>query len=431
MKRFIKKASALFLVAAMAVGMTACNGSGNNSSNSSKGEKVTLTYWNIFTTEPQKSMAAELIKQWNEENPDIQIEATSTENDAYKTKIKTAISANEAPDIIYSWTQGFMQPFVEADKILALDDYLNDGTKDNALTGTFDTVTFNGKIYGLPYAQQAGALYVNTELFDKYNVKIPETFDELVDAVKTFRKNNITPMALGEKDEWPGMWYYDAIALRTAGADACTKALTGQASFDDAAFADAADKLIELVDAGAFDPGVMGLTRDESNAQFTQGQIAMYFGGNFEAAQYDADTSAVKGKIKAVPFPVVTGGKGAKTEYIGGGADCLLVSANSQHKDEAVKAAKWLAQKLSSQLYLLGGGLPMWKYDDIDESKIDPLTQQIMANVVDGSTASVPAWDIFLTGDKAQAHKDLVAKLFAKEITGKEFAKEMQEQVNG
>lgn len=431
MKRFAKRAGALLLAAAVAVGLTACKGSDNKKTDSAQNGKVTLTYWHIFTTEPQKSKAAEIIKKWNDDNPNIQIQASATENDAYKTKIKTAISANEAPDIIYSWTQGFMQPFVEANKLLALDDYLNDGTKDKLLPGALDTVTFNGKVYGLPYQQQAGALYVNTELFKKYNVKVPTTFDELLTAVKTFRKNNVTPMALGEKDEWPGMWYYDMIALRTAGADLCTKALTGQASFEDKAFSDAADKLLQLVNAGAFDPGVMGLTRDESNAAFTQGNIAMYFGGNFEAAQYDADTSAVKGKIEAVPFPTVEGGKGDPKQYIGGGSDCLLIPANTKHKDEAVKAVKYLAQTLSSEGYLTGAGLPMWKYDDVDESKIDPLTQQIMKNIVNGSTGSVPAWDIFLTGDKAQIHKDLVAQIFGKSITGDEFAKQMQAQVNG
>lgn len=430
MKSFVKKAGALLLVAAMAAGMTACKAS-TKSSGTAAGGKVTLSYWHIYTTEPQKTMVANIIKKWNADNPNIQIQATATENDAYKTKIKTAISANEAPDIIYSWTQGFMQPFVSANKLLALDSYLNDGTKDKMLSGALDTVTFDNKVYGLTYQQQAGALYVNKDLFSKYSVKIPTTFDELMTAVKTFRSKNLTPMALGEKDEWPGMWYYDMIALRTAGAKLSTDALTNKASFDDPAFSDAADKLLQLVNAGAFDPGVMGLTRDESNAAYTQGQIPMYFGGNFEAAQYDADTSAVKGKIEAVPFPVVTGGKGTAKEYIGGGSDCLLIPANTKHKDEAVKAAKYLAQNLSSQGYLSGAGLPMWKYSDVDESKVDPLTQQIMKNIVSGSTGSVPAWDIFLTGDKAQIHKDLVAKLFGKTTTGTEFAKQMQSQVNG
>jgi major membrane immunogen (membrane-anchored lipoprotein) len=61
MKRFVKKAGALLLVAAMAVGITACKSSDKKAESSQSG-KVTLTYWNIFTGEPQKSMAANIIK---------------------------------------------------------------------------------------------------------------------------------------------------------------------------------------------------------------------------------------------------------------------------------------------------------------------------------------------------------------------------------
>ena len=434
MNRIVKRAGSLFLVAAMAVGMTACTGSTSSTTSTASTAtttgKVTLTYWHIFTSEPQKTMVADIIKKWNTDNPNIQIVANATENDAYKTKIKTAISANEAPDIIYSWTQGFAQPFVTANKILALDSYLNDGTKDKMLPGALDNITYSGKVYGLTYNQQAGALYVNKELFTKYNVKIPTTYAELLTAVKTFRAKGVTPLALGEKDEWPGMWYYDMLALRTAGSDLSISALTGKASFENTAFSDAAAKLLELVNAGGFDPGVMGLTRDESNAQFTLGKTAMYYGGNFEAAQYDASTSAVKGKIEAIRFPTIEGGKGDVTEYLGGGSDALLVSANSKYKDQAVKATKYLAQQLSSQTYLNGGGLPEWKYDDVDSTKVDPLTLEIMKNIVTGAKACVPAWDIYLTGDKAQTHKDLVAQLFGKTITATDFAKQMQSKVN-
>jgi ABC-type sugar transport system, periplasmic component len=431
MNRIIKKTGALLLAAAMAAGMTACQKAPASPSAGSTPSKVTLTYWHIYTADPQKTMTANIIKKWNADNPDIQIRANATENDAYKTKIKTAISANEAPDIIYAWTEGFTQPFVQAKKILALDSYLKDGTKNKMLPGALDNITYNGKVYGLTYMQQAGALYVNKDLFTKYNVKIPTTFTELMTAVKAFRAKGITPMALGEKDEWPGMWYYDMIALRTAGSALSRSALTGKSSYDVPAFSDAASRLLDLVNAGAFDPGVMGLTRDESNVSFTQGNIPMYFGGNFEAAQYDADTSAVKGKIEAIRFPTIEGGKGDPSEYLGGGSDALLISANSKYKAQAVKAAKYLAQQLSSQSYLSGAGLPEWKYNDIDQSKVDPLAQEIMKNIVTGAKGSIPAWDIFLVGDKAQTHKDLVAELFGKTITASDFAKEMQSKVNG
>ncbi|AFK86469.1 MULTISPECIES: extracellular solute-binding protein [Thermoanaerobacterium] len=428
--------SMILIISASACGTNSNNSSSSNASNSSKpsgsSEKITLTFWNLYTGEPAKTKVKEIIDQWNKENPNVQIVESVTENDAYKTKIKTAIAANEAPDIFETWAGGFSQPFVESGKILQLDSYLNDGTKDQLLSGAFDNVTYDGKIYGIPFDQQASVLYINKELFDKYNVKVPTTFSELIDAIKTFKSKGITPFALGEKDEWPGMWYYDMIALREGGVQLTRDALNGKTSFDNQAFIDAAEKLQEMVNAGAFDQGVMGLTRDEATAEFNQGKAAMYFGGNFDAAAFDSDPSSlVKGKIEAVRFPTIEGGKGDPTEYIGGSVGALMVSANSKHKDEAVKAAKYLAKQLSDMEYLIAAGLPEWKYDSVDQSKVDPLEIQIMNNIVANAKGSVPAWDIYLSGDAAQIHKDLVAQLFAKQITPQDYAKQMQQKING
>ena len=399
---------------------------GNTPASSASSEKVTLTFWNNYTNDTQHVMA-NTIKQWNTDNPNIQIDANSTENNAYKTKIKTAIAGNSAPDIIYSWAGGFTKTFVDAGKILPLDEYLNDGTKDKLLTGALTNITFGGKVYGLTYNQQAGALYVNNDLFKQNGVKIPTTFDELLTAVKTFKGKGITPMCVGEKDQWPGMWYYDMIALRSAGASACLDALNKKASYDQAPFTDAAQKLEDLVSAGAFSKDVLSVTRDDSVAQFTQGKIPMYFGGNFDAQLID---ESLKGKVSAVKFPTISGGKGVDTEYLGGGADALLVSANTKYKEQAVKAVKYLAEKFSSGMYLIGGGLPEWKYDSLDQTKIDPLSKQIMDDIVKGSTGSVPAWDLYLIGDDAQTHLDLVQKLFGKTITPADYSKQMQQKIN-
>lgn len=445
MKHLISKIGTVMLAGVMTASFTACSSSAPASQQAASStpassaadapastastastEKVTLTFWNNYTNDTQHTMA-DTIKKWNTDHPDIQIDASATENNAYKMKIKTAIAANDAPDIIYTWAGGFTQPFVDAGKILPLDDYLNDGTKDKLLDGALTNITYNGKVYGLTYNQQAGALYVNNDLFKQNNVKVPTTFEELLSAVKTFKSKGMVPMGVGEKDEWPGMWYYDMIALREAGAQTSLDALNKKASYNQDSFVNAAKKLEDLVDAGAFAPGALSVTRDEAVAQFTQGKVPMYFGGNFDAQVID---DSLKGKVSAVKFPSISGGKGVNTEYLGGGADALCISANTKYKDQAVQAVKFLASSFSTSMYVTGGGLPEWKYDTVDQSKIDPLSKQIMDDIVTGSTGSVPAWDLYLLGNDAQTHLDLVQSLFGKQITPQQFGEQMQQKVN-
>ncbi|MDP4090787.1 MAG: extracellular solute-binding protein, partial [Bacillota bacterium] len=383
----------------------------------------TLNFWHIWTstTDPNKKNIDAVISDWNTANPNTQINVQAIENEAFKTKIKTAISANQAPDIFVSWGAGFSQPFVQAGKLLELDSYLNDGTKDKLMPGTLNYLTYNNKVYGLPYSSDFAALYVNNDLFTSNNVKIPQTFEDLLAAVKAFRAKGITPIAVGEKDLWPGMFLYDALALRSGGSKLCNDALAKKTNFSDPAFSDAVSLLTQLVDAGAFDPAAMGLTRDEAEVPFLSGKIPMYYMGEWFS---DAvENSAVKGKVTALNFPVVTGGKGNANEVLGGAIGGFMVSANTKNKDEAARAVKFIAQNISARLYAEGAGIPTWKVT-ADTSKLSPLFKQI-ADIAQKSTGNTVWWDSYLGGADADLHKSLVQQIFGKTITPQQFVTQM------
>lgn len=426
MNKKFKRISALALTLALSSTLMACGSSSANGSSAGGDKKITLKFWHIWTsdTDSNKKNVEEVVKQWNAANPNVQIVAEGTENEAYKTKIKTAISANEAPDIFYTWGAGFSQPFIDAGKVLPLDDYLKDGTKDKLLKGSLDYLTYNNKVYGLPYTSDIGIFYVNKELFEKNGVKIPTTYDELVTAVKAFRAKGITPIAVGEKDKWPGMFYYDALALRLGGAKLSNDALAKKASFENPVFVNAAAKLKELIDVGAFDSAALGLTRDESEVPFLQGKIPMYYNGSWFAGSTEQNSSAVKGKVEALNFPAVTGGKGDENEILGGPIAGFMVNANTQHKAEAAKAAKYLSENIAKRLSTSGAGVSAWKLSD-DESKFDPLIKQVN-DIAKKATGNVVWWDSYLAGSDADTHKDLVAQIFGKQITPENFAKQMQ-----
>lgn len=426
MNRKFMKISSLLLTIALTSTLMACGNKTTSTTKTASNQKITLKLWHIWTsdTDSNKQNVEAVIKEWNTANPSVQIEAEGTENEAYKTKIKTAISANEAPDIFVTWGAGFSQPFVDAGKLLPLDGYLNDGTKEKLLNGALTYLTYNKKVYGLPYANDIGIFYVNKELFDKNNIKIPATYDELLVAIKAFKAKGITPMAVGEKDKWPGMFYYDALALREGGAKLSNSALAKKSSFEDTAFVNASSKLSQLVDAGAFNSGALGLTRDESEVPFLQGKIPMYYNGSWLAGTIDQGKSVVKGKVVAMNFPSLSDGKGGADEVLGGAINGFVVNANTEHKAEAAKAVKFIAENISKKLYTTGAGIPTWKVD-VDESKIAPLTKQISV-IAKKSTGNVVWWDTYLSGADAEVHKDLVAQIFGKQITPANFAKQMQ-----
>lgn len=66
-------------------------------------EDVTLDVWHLWTTENDGNAVsfAKALEEYRADHPNVTVNIDATENEAYKTKIKTAISANEAPDVFF------------------------------------------------------------------------------------------------------------------------------------------------------------------------------------------------------------------------------------------------------------------------------------------------------------------------------------------
>lgn len=393
-------------------------------------KQITLKLWHIWVTdsESNKEPFEKALAEWNKARPDIQLQAEATENEAYKNRIRTAMAVNEAPDIFYCWGAGFARPFVDAGKVLALDGYLEDGLREKLIPGSLEHFTYGERVYGLPVYMIAGVLYCNEELFRDNGLEIPETYDELLEAVRSFKEKGITPMAVGGKDSWTGMFYHNILAIRTAGIELCNKALNKEASFDRPEFVEAAFRLSELVKAGAFDESCMTLTRDEAEAEFKNGKIAMYYNGNWVAGSLDREECPVKGKIAVRNFPVLADSAGDPGGFVGGAIDTFMISSGTKHREEAVSALIKLAESFCRESYLAGATLPAWKLDLGVEDISSPLAGDI-SRLLESGTGFVLAWDTYLTGSEVETHKNLVADIFADKLTPEEFARKMQ-QIN-
>ncbi|OPZ90630.1 MAG: Multiple sugar-binding protein precursor [Firmicutes bacterium ADurb.Bin419] len=439
MKKALSKALCVISIAALLFGMSACANNGeaktdtnqpvsekkSETDNNGAKDKVTLKLWHMWVSDSDgnKKPFQNVLKHVEEQFKDVELVVEGIDNESYKTKLKNSVSTNQLPDIFFTWSAGFSKPFVESGKVLALDEYIGD-LKGKLLPGITDSMTYDGKVYGLPYQMQVAPLYCNKELFEQNGVKIPETYEELLTAVNTFSKKGITPMVNGAKELWPAMFYYDILALRTAGAQQCINALNKKSSFDSPEFIDAAAKLVELSKAGAFGENPLKLSYDSGNTQFAEGKAAMLFNGNWVAGVVESETSQVKGKIIATKFPLISGGKGIATEYLGGAGDGFMVSSNTPNKDLAVKVVKFIAEDMAREAYLANAGMPGWNVQ-VDDSNISPMVKQ-MVNMTKDSTAWVLWWDVFLESADADIHKNLVVELIAGQISPEDFAKEMQ-----
>ncbi|MBO5502841.1 MAG: extracellular solute-binding protein [Clostridia bacterium] len=387
-------------------------------------ETVTLSVTAIWSadSEANKIPYLKTLEEFQQAYPWIKLESIQEDVNLWNEKGETLALSNQLPDVFYWNAGGILKALVDSGDIMPLNKYLSDDILLRLEGGTLTDMTFDGKIYQLPYTRACSVLYCNTELFDKYGVKIPETWDELLTAVETFRAAGVTPMALGGKDRWPTNMYTDILTLRFAGDAACRAAYykTEGATFMTKDWLDGMAAFQQLVDMGAFPENAIALTRDESEVPYLNGEIPMYVHGQWFAGSLSPEMLQ---KVKAVAFPAV--GRGYDDQFMGGAAEGFCVSAHTQHPDEAYLLCSFLAERLSFNGFIHGAGLPAWKADFSAYSNLNPVLMQIFEATA--SAESFLLWgNTALSGDDATLIEDTVYDLLAGELDPEGWCAEME-----
>lgn len=392
------------------------------------GEQITLTLWSIATESDNYHVPYEnAIKDFETAHPNIKIDFQPFENESYKPKLKSAVSANELPDIFFTWGGGFSQPFVEAGRVLCVDDaYPN--YKDALPEVMLTNVTFDGKKYGSVYTMNVSMLFYNKDMFAQNNLKPPTTLDELKTVCQAFIDKGITPFGISAKDKWNLGMAHDAMTLKSAGPAAVTSVLTktGTQKYNTPDFLAATTAFNDLIKMGAYSQDASALTNDEATQTFYDGKVPMYITGSWMVSDFYTK-SKTPDAFGCIPIPVLNSANAALTDFMGGPSDTLMVSASTKYPKEAAMAMFEISQGISKYGYLSGSGIAAWKVD-YDASAVKPLTQEI-ASLVQKATSLTLWFDTLLQAEDANVYLDNLQQLFLGDVTPQQVVDNMAAQL--
>lgn len=387
-------------------------------------EKITLSVTAIWSadSEANKIPYLQTLSEFQQAYPWIEVVSHQEDVNQWKELGASLAEQDQLPDVFYWNAGGLLKTLVDSGDIMPMNAYLTDDVLARIEGGMLIDMTFDGMIYQLPYTKACSMLYCNTELFDQYGVKIPETWDELLAAVKAFKAAGITPMTVGGKDQWPTNMYVDIITLRFAGDAVCRSAYY---KYDGGTFAtpemqDGIAAFQQLVEMGAFPPNAVELTREESEQAYLDGQIPMYVHGQWFAGSLPAEMQQT---VTAVVFPAV--GRGYDRQLMGGAAEGFSVSAHTEHPEEAFLLAQFLAEGMSRNGYIHGAGLPAWRADFSAYTDLNPVMMQIVEAT--SSAESFLLWgNTALVGDDSALLVETVYDLLNGELDAAGWCQKME-----
>jgi len=434
-KSKVKIISAI-LTTVLSLGLIGCGSSsgGDKSGKTAQGNETKIKFFSNLPdrNSGQGKLEQTLIDTYMKENPNVKVEVEALQDEPYKQKFKAYAASNQVPDIFMTWgNPGFFKPIMEAGYAAELnkDDY-----KDyNFIKNSLDAFSNNGKLYGLPRNTDFMVLYYNKDIFEKNNIKVPTTIDELIQATKDLRAKGITPCATNGKDKWSISLLYQDLVLKEGGNQQLIyDAINGKVKFaEDPTLKIAAADFKELMDAGFFQDSFTSADYGAAQNMFAQEKAAMYYMGSWDVSMAtNKDFSdSFKQHVDIVKFPV--GKSGKVTDVVGWNGGGYAVSANSKVKSEAIKLLNYMMKPDSwtKNGWEQGLVMPGQKYDMYLTGKETNLQNKLTEVINSATSFSGAGWQDSLTPDFTNSSQDISQQFAAGILTPDKFLEEADKAV--
>ncbi len=435
----MKKALSILLVITLVAAMlTACGGSSapEQTGTATSGEIV----WWGWT--PGSPVNESYIAEFNKLYPDIKVTWKQTTVDDYDAALKPALANGQGVDafeVSAGSANGGVAIFggQAVDLTPALKAALGDDFASKISESSLSSMTVDGQIKGIGVGTvYAGNLWINQDLFDKYNVEIPTDMASWKKACETFEANGLIGFVQGAGQGAFNMDTWHAICDNVEPGK-FTAATLGEAEWTDPTFVKALDLWKSLFDEGIMQDGALGIMQyPEANNLFMSQQAAMVMMGSWYTMNTLPDTmkatmesaSCTDDPFTMIPinFPDIAG-----TGHVGsmfGDIDyATAVAARSSNVEAATTFAVWLGASQEGQQMIadslnvvpsLKSATPNWDAITlVNPEKQNAAVEAYLANAVaNGNGARFGG----INADLNQAMMDVLAGVASGTMTSEE-----------
>ena len=306
----------------------------------------------------------QIARDFEAKNPDIKVNMEYLGYDFIHDKITTGMAANppayDAVMIDVIWPD----EFIKAGYLLDVTSRVTAEMKSGIFPASWNGVTRNGKIYGMPWLMDVKYFMYNKDMLQKAGITDPpKTWEELVDQAKTIKEKGIV--------EFPIVWSWNQkegvvcdYAVLLYGNGGSFVDASGKPAFNNDKGVEALAWMKQTIDDGLSNPSSVSSDENAVRDNFIAGQSAFAVNWLFQYSDSnDASKSKIAGQAAFAPMPVFQAGAdaGVKGSSVDGSSS-FAVMATTPYPDQTWKFLTYLASnevqtKYSAEM------LPIWKAD--------------------------------------------------------------------
>jgi multiple sugar transport system substrate-binding protein len=366
-----------------------------------KGGKVTLNALFMKQAGYSEEDVTNITKEFEKNNPNIKIKATFAPYEALEQKIQTSAKSGGFDVVVIDapWTA----KFAKAGFVKDVTDKLKSDDKSDIFTGAIDSVSYDGKLFGMPWLNDTKFLFYNKEILEKAGIQNPPAnFDELKEQAKMIQEKNLVP--------YPIVWSWSQAEALVCDFTAITSSFggkmtdeSGKPTLNDPKNVAALKYMTETLNEKLTDPKSTEYLEEDVRGVFSSGKAAFALNWTYMYNMAnDEKESSVAGKVGIAPIPMsVNGGMG------------LSVTSGSKHVDEAWKYIEYLSSKEVQENYAKNA-LPIWKSLYEEQKVIDTNPEVVAASKTQYAQLEnrprVPWYGALSTEIQVEVQKSLLGK---------------------
>ncbi len=315
---------------------------------------------------PRATMEA-MIAEFQEMHPDLNVETTVIDREAYKTQIRNFLTAG-APDVATWYAANRMTPYVKAGLFEDVSDLWEDPEIAENLASTKGAMTIDGKQWGVPYTYYQWGVYYRKDIYDELGLTEPANWEELKANCQKILDSGRKCFTIGTKFLWTAGGWFDYINMRTHGFDFHMQLANGEVKWTDDRVRETFAKWRELIDMGGYIDNHQTYSWQESLPFLVNGEAAAILKGNFAVAPL-REAGLDDSKLDFYQFPPITEGVELAEDAP---TDTFHIPANAENKEAARAFLKFVVSSNVQTQINNGenlGQLPVNAMSSVDDDK--------------------------------------------------------------
>ncbi|WP_377508753.1 extracellular solute-binding protein [Octadecabacter sp. R77987] len=298
-----------------------------------------------------RAVMEDMVARFGEMHPDLNIELTIIDREAYKTQIRNFLTAN-TPDVANWYAANRMRPYVDAGLFEDISDLWAEPEME-ALASTRGAMTIDGAQWGVPYTYYQWGVYYRQDIFAELGLTEPSTWEEELANCQAIVDSGRACYTIGTKFLWTAGGWFDYLNLRTNGYDFHMQLTSGEIPWTDDRVRETFANWRTLVDMGAFIDDHQTYSWQEALPFMVNGEAAAYLMGNFAVAPL-REAGLTDDQLDFYQFVEITPGI-AKAEDAP--TDTFHIPAGAANKDAAREFLRFVVSPENQTIINSGAGL--------------------------------------------------------------------------